>query len=160
MSNMGNALALVLAAGERGITSAQGAAAGIRHAAPTLRQLYVTGRIKRYVGADGRVRWTAPDIEVPSSLRAPVGQSCNRPVVPKPLPQLSINMPASPDGAYRTVYLPPDLVIKCGPSHPVDSRYQVAPGERVRGAGFAALRPGQYVDRAVSAAARAVGGEA
>lgn len=42
------------------------------------------------------------------------------------------------------------------PSAPVDARYQVAPGEKVWGAGFAALRPGQYIEPAHCLAAKAV----
>ena len=43
------------------------------------------------------------------------------------------------------------------PSAPVYARHQVAPGERVWGAGFASLPMGKYVDEAASCAARAAG---
>jgi hypothetical protein len=64
--------------------------------------------------------------------------------------------PTAQAAQEQPVIVPPDVKITRGASHPVDSRYQVGPGENPWGCGFGALKPGQYVTKAVSAAAMAV----
>lgn len=78
---------------------------------------------------------SGPSISLPGST--PCARSWNRKTG---LPGRVLKLPhdAIPDNSRATVTV-------C-PSHPVDARFQVAPGERFTGAGFAAVGVGRDVD--------------